>query len=486
MLGKWLSSLMLLVMLATPPAGGDPPPAPAAIPAAPAALDVRVDERVELFCIIARLAGMSEYAQRSSMSAYSSRAHAHFDPFREHRAVQLLREMRARDGAGHDAIVSLAVHLGPLPALQRRMPFDPRPPRLDARWKPERTEAFLAAVRDFVRESKAPEYFASETAFYTQAAERLRAVVADAKALPWFDEFFGSKAGATYSVIPGLLCGNGNYGAGVRFEDGRPEEIRPILGCANWDQSGIPVFTERAVPLLVHELCHSYTNSIVDRHADALQPVAEPLFEVTAAAMRRQAYGTWRIMVYESLVRATVVRYLRDVRGDEAAATQIREDASRGFSWIGDLASALDAYVKDRARYPTLDDFMPEIVRFFETRGAAIVKAKREASEKAPKLVAMTPPNGARNVDPGLTEMRLVFDRPMSGDRWSIVGPKQDAPEWVGTPKLDESGKTFVLGMKLSPGRTYSFRLNSERSKGFASADGFPLEPVEVTFSVAE
>jgi hypothetical protein len=65
-----------------------------------------------------------------------------------------------------DAIPSLAVHLGPWPGLEERIPLDQQPERLDARWGAEKAREFLAAMRAFVVEARAEKLFASEREFF--------------------------------------------------------------------------------------------------------------------------------------------------------------------------------------------------------------------------------------------------------------------------------------------------------------------------------
>jgi hypothetical protein len=64
------------------------------------------------------------------------------------------------------------------------------------------------------------------------------------------------------------------------------------------------------------------------------------------------------------------------------------------------------------------------------------------------------------------------------------MGSKDDVPEFIGDPRYEADGKELVAKIRLVPGKTYRFGLNSPTVTGFAAADGTPLEPVEVTFSV--
>jgi hypothetical protein len=137
-----------------------------------------------------------------------------------------------------------------------------------------------------------------------------------------------------------LLNGGGCYGVGVRYADGR-EEICPVIGAGRFDAEGLPVFSEEVEPTLVHELCHTYTNPLVDQCAGQLESAGQRLYALCADTMRAQAYGEWKTLMYESLVRACVVRYLRATAGADAAQKRIQYERGRGFEWVEGLSALL-------------------------------------------------------------------------------------------------------------------------------------------------
>jgi hypothetical protein len=451
------------------------------------ALVVEVDPEVELVSLVARFAGFREYSMVNSRSPYSELIEAHFEPLREHAAVLRLRELRANSGISYDAIASLGVHLGPLPELAERVPFDAVAPagappfegRFDTRWGGAKAREFVGLLRDFARAGRAQEFFAGREAYFEEVEARLAARLSQSVALPWFDSFFGVRAGATYRAIPGLLCGGGNYGVGVRFADGTPEEISPIFGCWSFDTDGFPVFGEQYLPLFVHELCHSYTNPIIDRHFAALAPLGERLYAARAGVMQRQGYGSGRTVLYETLVRASVVRCRADTEGAEAGAAQAEREREAHFTWAPALANALREYAADRERFPTLDDFVPRIVEVLQ---AELIAVERDVAA-APKLVSMDPANGAVDVDATLTELVFTFDEPMQDKSWSVVGDAQQMPDFTGSPRYDRARKVLTVPVKLAPGRTYHFGLNDEKRTGFRSTRGVALLPVALQFT---
>ncbi len=478
-----MTSFALSVVLAcTAPVPGTPAPRPAPTPA----IEAAVDRRVELLTLVARLADFEEFNMANASSPYARAADAWFREFRGHAAVQRLRELRRTRGVSYDAIASLAVHVEDSVGLEERVAFDLPPERLDARWGLEGARALLADLRDFVQVAKSEEFFDSQQERFDAASVRLRAVIEKSQALPWFDRVFGERRGARYCAIPGFLCGGGNYGVGIRFppkKDGgpsdEPEEILPVFGCSSFDADGIPVFGAEMGGLVIHELCHSYTNVLVDQIAAQLEKPAGALFATCADAMRRQAYADWKTMSYESLVRACVVR-CRTVTESEAAGKKQRdEEVARGFAWVPALADEIGRFEADRKQWPTFADFLPQVVACFER---AAERAK-EADAKAPHLVTMAPANGSRDLAAGDGELVFTFDRAMRTDSYSVMGEPAKTPKARGKPTWDASGKVFTLPVRFEAGTSYRFRLNSETRQGFQSRDGVALAPVEITLA---
>lgn len=441
-------------------------------------LDTRVDPRVELLSIVARLAEFPEFNMENSASPYSRAVEQRFGPFRDHPAVRTLKKLRANDSVSYDAIPSLAVHLVDVETLAERVDFARVPERLDVRWGGVKARAFLAQLRDFTEQSKAVRFFAEQRPLYAEVERRLADRLVQSPALPWFDTFFGARPGTTCVAIAGLLCGGGNFGVGVRFADGSPEQLTPVFGCWTFDDKGVPVFGDVYGPLLVHEICHSYTNPFVDRFQRELEAAGKQIHASCLSKMTVQSYGTWKTMMYESLVRACVVRCRLETEGRDAAKAQAAEETSKHFLWVPELAGVLGEYEADRAKYRTFDLFMPRIVSFFDTYS----KALAERVSKQPKVLALAPENGATDVDPASTTLVITFDRAMRDKSWSVVGAPPDVPPIRGV-RYDASRKVLTLDVTLEPGRTYHVGLNDLTHKGFCSDEGVALEPYVFSFT---
>jgi hypothetical protein len=117
---------------------------------------------------------------------------------------------------------------------------------------------------------------------------------------------------------------------------------------------------------------------------------------------------------------------------------------------------------------------VPKIVAFFD--------AWKTEQPDRPQVAAMVPENGSSTVDPGVTEIRVTFDRAMNTGGFSFVGDGPTFPKMTGRPSWDAAGKVTTLPVKLEPNHRYEFWLNRGQYQAFRSAKGVPLESVRVTF----
>jgi beta-lactamase regulating signal transducer with metallopeptidase domain len=120
---------------------------------------------------------------------------------------------------------------------------------------------------------------------------------------------------------------------------------------------------------------------------------------------------------------------------------------------------------------------------FFTTQGAS---EQLKARTLLPKVVRCDPDNGAKNVSPAVTELRVTFNVPMGGGcSWCTAG--DDDSDFPKGPEgkrsyWTEDKKTCVLPVALKPHMTYRISLNAPGYINFQSAGGVPMEPVAYTF----
>jgi len=129
----------------------------------------------------------------------------------------------------------------------------------------------------------------------------------------------------------------------------------------------------------------------------------------------------------------------------------------------------------------------PPSAIYFTTRGAS---EELKAKTILPRVVRFEPDNGAQNVSPAVTELRVTFSVPMGGGMsWCTAGdddhdypygPEGKRAYWT------EDKMTCVAPVQLKPGKTYRVKLNDTGYNNFGSEAGVPLEPVSYTFKTSD
>lgn len=113
-----------------------------------------------------------------------------------------------------------------------------------------------------------------------------------------------------------------------------------------------------------------------------------------------------------------------------------------------------------------------------------VVLSAAGAFAAPPKVVETVPRNGDLNVDPGLQEMRFVFDQDMSSGGYSICGGGPLFPRVIGRPRWADR-RTLVARIRLEPDHEYELSINSPSYKNCRSAAGEPAVPYPVKFRTA-
>ncbi|MBN2588240.1 MAG: DUF4932 domain-containing protein [Sedimentisphaerales bacterium] len=329
------------------------------------AINVCVDPRVELISIIFKLAGNPEY-NRSQYFSYVGDIESHFGKFKEHDVVKLAKKLRSTRGVSYDAPMSLAIYIKDINDFDLLLPLDPWPKTLDSRWNKDSVLEFLRKAKQFAQETEFDKFFKSHKSMYDKAAENFRSMMENESHLEWFDEFFGAKPGAEFKICLGITNGPSNYGSRIKLNG--KETYYCIQGIWKFALLGFgePRFDKSMLPIVIHEFCHSYANPIVDAHKSEIEKSGKRIYALVQEKMKRNAYGNWLTVMRESLVRASVVRYLAKNEDNKMTNQQIQSDINKGFLWMRELSDLLIEYEQNRDKYPDLDAFFPKVIEFFD------------------------------------------------------------------------------------------------------------------------
>lgn len=111
----------------------------------------------------------------------------------------------------------------------------------------------------------------------------------------------------------------------------------------------------------------------------------------------------------------------------------------------------------------------------------------QDVDKVAPVVVKTVPQAGLKDVNPGILDIKVVFSKDMADKSWSWSTAWQNStPALLGPPRYDSDKRTCVLRVKLEPGKTYGWWLNSQQFHGFQDTDGRAAVPYLLVFKVRD
>jgi hypothetical protein len=320
--------------------------------------NISIDPRIELLAVVQFL---SLYQLITSLDfPYKRSVSEYFSPFRNHPAVSIFKQMSALS-FNFDAPPAAMLFLSNPPDLDIQIPFsDYIKQRAGGE---ERLNQFVEALRDFAVESQFMVFFSAHEVTYLQIVDNTN------YELEWFDyltpleTYCGWKL-HSYNLILAPLF-SGGFGPRIERPDGTYDAY-VIIGPSRI-KNDLPDFGDKQdlVNLLWHEFGHSYVNPLCDKFIEQINKYSR-LYQPISNWMKMQAYDTWRVCVIEHINRAITIR-LNDLEfGSEAATKRMNYDKSCCFLYIGFLCERLELYEIQRGKYPTLQEFFPELLKVFQ------------------------------------------------------------------------------------------------------------------------
>jgi hypothetical protein len=429
-----------------------------------------VDERTELLSAVFRMAGAEEYVN-NTLFTYTHVLDSFLLKFKEDSLIRFARKIRKSNGIAYDAIMSYAVHLEISDSI--RFIKDYIPGQIDQRWNPNIESGFLILLNDFYRKSNFHSFYQSHNSYYKEVENRFQDVLKEVD-YQWFTHFFGVKSDGSFSVIISLL-NRGNYGPSIQFLDGS-KQVYSINGVYRTDSLGYPNFGKGLEPVIIHEFTHSFTNHLVKKYLKQLLPKGKKFYKPVQSLMKQQAYGTPETMLYEMMVRACVIQYYKD-KDSSKVQQYLNNEMSKGFLWIKDLYLLINDYEMNRSQYPTLESFMPKIVKLQKSLNPK--KMNRAYSKLCGHFLEISIPDGSDEVPYDTVRLLVTFAQPMNTCCYGISHGKkgeQYFPHFIKELIWDPETKSkFTATMVLEPDKSYSLCFPGEF---FLTQNGFPVQGI--------
>ena len=101
----------------------------------------------------------------------------------------------------------------------------------------------------------------------------------------------------------------------------------------------------------------------------------------------------------------------------------------------------------------------------------------------APVVVKTVPEAGTKDVAPGEMVIKITFSKEMMNQSWSwTTAWKDSTPESLGKPHYESDRRTCAMKVKLEPGKTYGWWINSQNFHGFKDTQGHSAVPYLFVF----
>lgn len=435
---------------------------------------VNDDPRGEVLAIMFHLAGAGEY-NGGSNKLYLRRIDSAFAQFKQHPAIEEIRRLRKEYGVGFEAVMSMAVNIADPITFAERTPIDATSSSLSGRWRGATARPFLKLAEQFAKDANVAGFLQLSKPLYDSASVRMKRYADERAHLEWLAPYFTGVPGGLYFLSPLLANSGGAYA--TRFDNGATHERHAFIGIGENDAQGFPVVSTDFLPTVIHEFTHSYVNSVVEARSNELRASGERVFNAAKTAMSSQAYTSPGSMLNESIVRATVIRYLLANDGPDAAAAETRLQRGVGFIWMNELAPLFADYESNRTTYPTLASFMPRVIDYYNALAPRIESMTAEFNSHRPSIVTSSIANDAV-VDANTSEITVRFSRAMG------AGPSMNRITGTGFPEVvsysfNADKSEFTIRMKLEPNKSYGMEYTGAI---FASTDGYPLNNFSIRF----
>ena len=80
----------------------------------------------------------------------------------------------------------------------------------------------------------------------------------------------------------------------------------------------------------------------------------------------RKVSSSQELADYEKQLRKSSTALGKNTSLNAIEIKQIEKEIASGFPWVEQLSEALDLYSANRDKYPDMEDYLPQLVSFFE------------------------------------------------------------------------------------------------------------------------
>ncbi len=332
-------------------------------------LTIAVDPRIELLAVIQSLTDYLGFRNMPVLTqldfGYKNEIAAVFGQYVDHPAPRRFHEMSPK-GFWYTHPIRAVLHLSNPPELSQDVPFDDF--AFMTAGGEDNLNDFVEKVRAFARETNFSEFYNSHIGIYETMVvnyrnKMKRAYVDD------LEDYYGFKQGS-YTIILAPLFHRGGFGPSIQKPDGMIDSY--YIGGPRQIVNDMPDYGEEKGMryLFWHEFSHSFVNHLTDKNIAAFRVPCTILLKDSNEGSVENFEGNEDLMisdwVSEHIVRGVTSRLSYIHLGKETGDERVKFEISQGFDYVAEITACLEKYDRNRDKYPTLEEFYPEIASVFD------------------------------------------------------------------------------------------------------------------------
>lgn len=319
---------------------------------------VHADERLEFTGAVELASGGRAKRFVDPKDAYAAEARALLAPFKAHPALSL----QAGFPKAFDFLARCDIADRLTADFETTTSYFLPDPTVMLAGGRDRVEPWLEAMAGLKKTAGFDAFYDRHRDELEARAEPFRKAAAEAKVLEAFEEYAGRKFDGTYAVRVSPYFDGEKMLNAVWPRAGGTRELDTIVGAEAGRKNPDYYFHERFPAALWHQFAHGYFDSGVE--------AARAELAARGDGRKEPCYGAWEQCVKENVVRAVTARLLAR-RVSEKAAKRFLHDGDQDLHpRMPELIERLKEYEGDRARWPTLDAFLPRLFEAFPLKEA--------------------------------------------------------------------------------------------------------------------
>jgi hypothetical protein len=321
-------------------------------------LNITIDERIETIYSIAFLDNYFLVSNHENL--YKSKLKNNFKDLQNHKAVALFDSLSKKHGFNFNNLTDWVLQYGEFPMLNKVREVI-NPDSFDKSKGGYLIKEFKKEFISFNQDSLFQAYLIEVKALNEKVLNQVKQSKSIQHLPAYLEKYYGSELGS-YNLILSPLVHSGGFNSKF-IADGKIE-VYAIIG-PNGEIEHIPYFEKEylEMDLILHEFGHSFVNSLTEKFQKEIETIKEKYYnESLKKDGKAQAYGEWKYLFNELVIRAITLRIANEYFGSEKAKELLIYEKSIGFSLVEIIVEILKEYENTREKYTKFSEFYPILI----------------------------------------------------------------------------------------------------------------------------